>query len=100
MWYSAVGYLVTLILSLLTVSLAAEAQPPGKIYRIGYLAPGTQLPTPFREALRQFGYVEGQNVVIEGRFAGQELDHLPHLAAELVQLKVDVIVTVSSYARR
>jgi putative ABC transport system substrate-binding protein len=83
---------------MLVAPLAAETQPPGKTYRIGYLADGTQIPIPFREALRQLGYVEGQNVVIEGRFAGQERDRLPHLAAELVQLKVYVIVTVTTRA--
>jgi putative ABC transport system substrate-binding protein len=104
MWYSAVGFLVTLTLSLLAVPLAADAQQARKVYRMGYLSPQPPPPTPgalasldaFRQGLRALGYVEGEHFVIESRFADANLDRLPELAAELVQLQVDVIVTLGT----
>ena len=74
MWYSAVGGIVTLLLGLLVAPLAGGAQPPGKVPRIGYLsgssrssmAPRTEA---FRQGLRELGYVEGKNIVIEWRYA-------------------------------
>ena len=83
-------------LLLVVATLAADAQQPSRVYRIGILQPGPKtLPSPqiggFREGLRDFGYVEGQNVLMEYRFAEDELDRLPGLAAELVTLKVDII---------
>ena len=76
--------------------LAAEAQQAAKIARIGYLAPNLaanpHLREAFRQGLRDLGYVEGRNVVIEYRDAEGKLERLPALAAELVALKVDVIV--------
>ena len=93
MWCRAVGFIVTLILSLLSVPLAA-AQQPATVPRIGYLVsrsgPG---PTDqgFQQGLRELGYVEGQNIVIERRWAGGNPDRLPDLAADLVHLRVDVI---------
>jgi putative tryptophan/tyrosine transport system substrate-binding protein len=81
---------------LLATPLASEAQPAGKSYRVGYLslAPG---PSPRSEALRQglreLGWVEGQNVAIEYRWAGGNIDQARAAAAELVGLKIDVIVT-------
>src|SRR5262245_11723261 len=76
----------------------AEAQQTKKIPRIGYLALGTLTTTPyrtdaFRQGLRQLGYMEGKDFVIEERFADGKLDRLNELAADLVRLKVDVIVT-------
>ena len=77
----------------------ADAQQPKKIPRIGYLSAGigsvsSYAPRePFRQGLRELGYVEGKNIVIEYRNAGGKFDRLPALAAELVRLKVDVIVT-------
>jgi putative ABC transport system substrate-binding protein len=75
--------------------LAAEAQQAAKVPRIGYLSTGLAAPTQLREAflqgLRDLGYVEGRNVVIEYRFAEGKLERLPALAAELVALKVDVL---------
>jgi putative ABC transport system substrate-binding protein len=68
------------------------------VYRIGYLTAGSGVEEVFRQALRQLGYVEGQNIVIEGRFAERKLERLPDLAAELVRLKVDVIVTITTPA--
>jgi putative ABC transport system substrate-binding protein len=81
---------------LLAAPLAAEAQQAPKIARIGYLAPNlaasSHLPGAFRHGLRDLGYVEGRNVVIEYRDAEGKFERLPALAAELVALKVDVIV--------
>ena len=81
-----------------------EAQQP-KIYRIGYLAPASLSALAgrteaFRRGLRELGYVEGKNVVIEWRSADGKLDGLPALAADLVRLNVDVIVTTGPTATR
>ncbi len=73
-----------------------DAQPAGRVYRIGYLGSGAaSFPgvKAFREGLRELGWVEGQNIVLEYRFAEGRLDRLPGLAAELVRLQMDVIVT-------
>ena len=83
---------------LLAVSFPAEAQEAGKIFRIGFLiAPSASYIShrvgAFRQRLREHGYVEGNNIVIEYRYAEGRLDRLPQLAVELVGLKVDVIVT-------
>ena len=81
--------------SLLAAPLAAEAQQAAKIARIGYLssssATTSRVVEAFRQGLREFGWVEGQNIVIDWRFAEGRFDRLPDLAAELVRLKVDVI---------
>jgi putative ABC transport system substrate-binding protein len=76
----------------------AEAQQPGKIFRIGFLdnstASGTAvLVKAFLQELRKLGWIEGKNITIEYRFAEQKNERLPELAAELVRLKVDLIVT-------
>ena len=84
--------------SLLPPSLPADAQQVGKVYRIGYLTASGGVEQAFRDAMRQLGYLEGQNIVIEGRFAERKLERLPDLAAELVRLKVDVIVTITTPA--
>jgi putative tryptophan/tyrosine transport system substrate-binding protein len=83
--------------------LPGSAQQPKKVPRIGYLGgsdPATDSAhsKPFRQALRELGYIEGQNVAIEYRYAGEKRGRLPELAAELVRLKVDIIV-VSGGAR-
>ena len=75
----------------------AEAQQPKKVPRIGYLSssdPATESTRSeaIRLALRELGYIEGQNIAIEYRYAEGKLDRLPELAAELVRLKVDIIV--------
>ncbi len=72
-------------------------QPAGKIHRIGYLGSGSFAAVPhldeaFRQGLHELGWVEGQNIVIDYRFAGGEFDRLPDLAAELVRLNVNIIV--------
>lgn len=74
-----------------------HAQPSTKVFRIGTLAPGSRPPSPdpFAEALRELGWVDGQNIVIEDRWAEGRTDRLAALAAELVRLKVDVIFTRS-----
>jgi putative ABC transport system substrate-binding protein len=94
-----VVFAFTLALNILAAPLASDAQQPAKVYRIGFLTGGVrpseaeQQQSPLRKALREFGYVVGQNVVFETRYAEGKIDRLPDLAAELVRLKVDVIVT-------
>src|SRR5439155_26959468 len=73
-----------------------QAQSPVHVYRVGYLGPAQQLPPAFREGLRELGYVEGQNLLVEPRDAEGRADRLADLAAELVALQVDVIATASS----
>jgi putative ABC transport system substrate-binding protein len=86
--------------ALLVAPLAAEAQQAAKVPRIGYLAtsrdPSPHLREAFLQGLHDLGYAEGRNVVIEYRYAEGKLERLPGLAAELVALKVDVIVAVST----
>jgi len=81
--------------SILAAPLAAGAQQAAKVYRLGYLSTGGTLNSPYAEVLRQglrdLGWVEGQNIVIEFRSSDQ-FDRLPALATELVRLQVDVIV--------
>ena len=91
-------------LTLASVHLA-DAQQPTKVSRIGYLTgttPDGQLDRieAFRQGLRELGYVEGKNIVIEWRSAEGKLDRLPARAAELVRLKVDIIVTAGPLATR
>ena len=80
----------------------SEAQQPKKVPRIGYLSVTPAGPRPtreeFRQGLRDLGYIEGQNIAIEYRAAADRADRLPALAAELVGLKVDVIVAAASQA--
>jgi len=76
----------------------AEAQKAGKVYRVGWARMRPSPPTgsthvAFRQKLRELGYVEGQNLVIEHRSAKYEPERIPDVAAELIRLKVDVIVT-------
>jgi putative ABC transport system substrate-binding protein len=90
-------FLCGLTLGTLALPLAAEAQQAGKVPRIGFLFFGSPGPSreldAFRQGLRELGYTEGQNIVIEVRFASGRVERLPELAAELVRLKLDVIVT-------
>jgi putative tryptophan/tyrosine transport system substrate-binding protein len=94
-----IGLAVVIGLALLAKPLGAGSQPAGqKVPRIGYLDGGSISPNSvrieaFRHGLRELGYVEGQSVAIEWRSADGKADRLPGLAAELVRLKVDVIVT-------
>jgi putative ABC transport system substrate-binding protein len=89
-------FIGTVASGLLAAPLAAEAQQTAKVPRLGYLSPNlaasAHLREAFRQGLRDLGYVEGRNVVLEYRDAEGKLERLPGLAAELVALKVDVIV--------
>ena len=88
--------------SLLAAPLAAEAQKTGKVWRIGFLGVttpslGDPLWEVFRTGLREHGYTEGQNLVIERRFADGREERYPGMVAELIALKVDVIVVSSTH---
>ena len=88
---------------LLAASLAAEAQPVSKVWRIGYLANGARTPdggppAALRQALLELGYVEGKTVTYAGRWAEAKRNRLPGLVAELVDLRVDLIVTLGGPA--
>jgi putative ABC transport system substrate-binding protein len=89
-------FLLTSLAGALAVSLGAEAQQPGRIYRIGFLSGispvAARSPESFQQGLRELGWLEGQNFIIEYRYAEGRFDRLPDLMAELVRLKVDVIV--------
>jgi len=106
MWCSTVGVIVTLTLSILAAPLVTDAQPATKVHRIGWLSSVSPLLEfdprldAFRQGLRDLGYVEGQNLVIEYRYAEGREERLSDLAAELVRLKVDVIVAVAAVATR
>ena len=97
-----IGLAVVFVLNLTLGPLALEAQPTAKIARIGYLAIDQAASPHLREAflqeLRDLGYIEGRNLVIEYRSAEGKSEQLPALAAELVALKVDVIVAPSTVA--
>ena len=97
--------LILIAAVLLTVATVANAQQTTKVPRIGYLtgaSPSSMSARTeaFRQGLRELGYVEGKNIVIEYRYAEEKLDRLPALAAELVRLKVDVIVSGGPGATR
>ena len=88
---------------LLAAPLAAETQQAGKVYRVGFLGNSsadleTNLVGPFRDGLRDLGYVEGRNIVIEYRWAEGKYERFPELVAELLALKVDVIVAAGTPA--
>ena len=90
-------FLRTVSVGLLAAPLAVEAQQPGRVPRIGFLSVTSPSDRPplldaFRQGLRELGWVEGQNIVIDYRYAEGRVDRLPDLAAELVRLKVDLIV--------
>ena len=84
-------------MSYLIIVPVADAQQPGKIFRIGFLDSSTAsgsavLLEAFRQELSKLGWIEGKNITIEYRFAEQKRERLPELAADLVRLKVDLIV--------
>ena len=100
---SAIGLMLTLALGFLVAPLCSNAQQPGKVYRIGFLSalfppsePDWQQQSPFLQGMRELGWIEGQNMVIERRWAERQFERLPALATELVQLKVDLIVAAAS----
>jgi ABC-type uncharacterized transport system substrate-binding protein len=94
---------LVLALALLAAPLAAEAQQTKKVYRVGWLHPQA-VPEGwvegFRQGLRDFGYVEGRDLIIEYRWGDGRFERLPTMAAELVGLKVDVIIAGNSAALR
>ena len=97
------AFLATLAGGFLGAPLAVGAQQPGKVWRIGYLDQGsaarsTAYVDGLRQGLRDLGWVEGRNIAIEIRLAEGKTDQLPGLAAELVRLKMDVIVTSTTPA--
>jgi ABC-type uncharacterized transport system substrate-binding protein len=102
MWLSIIGLMLTLALTIFTALLPAEAQQPTTVHRIGWLSAGAPYADldieAFRQGLRALGYVEGQNMVLESRYAAGRAEQLPALAAELVQRQVDVLVAGGSAA--
>ena len=97
MMIRGVALVAVLAVSLLAAPLAVDAQQAGKVPRIGFLGVTSPSDRPshldaFRQRLRELGWVEGQNIVIDYRYAEGRVDRLPDLAAELVRLKVDLIV--------
>jgi hypothetical protein len=93
-----IGLAVVLAINLILAPLAGEAQPGEKVRRIGFLSAalhGSEVDDALRQGLREHGYVEGQNLLIEWRFAEGKYDRLRSFATELVGMKVDVIVTLS-----
>ena len=97
------AFLGALAGGLLAAPRTVDAQSAGKVYRVGYLTAGSITANPFvleafRQGLRDLGWIESQNIVIESRSAEGRLDRLPDLAAELVLLKVDVIVAAPTGA--
>ena len=109
MWRCILCLLILLALGALCAPLAVAAPPGERVSRIGFLAFGPPPPDPvppafpltaFRQGLRELGYIEGHTVILEERWAAGELARLPALAAELVQLPVDVIVASGAAAVR
>ena len=102
---NVLGFLVTLTLSMLVAPLVAGAQPAGKVPTIGFLIHNSATPTArhfeaFAQGLRELGYIEGQTIAIERRYAEGRLERLPALAAELATLPIDVfVVTINSVAK-
>ena len=99
----AAALVASVALGVLTHPILAAAQATQKVFRVGHLAAGARTPdgappAVLREALRGLGYIEGQNVAFEARFAEGKMDRLSGLAADLVRLKVDVIVTTGGPA--
>ncbi len=94
---------IVLATILLALAVKAEAQQTGKIPRVGILFIGSRDQPhleAFKQGLRERGYTEGKNIVLDYRYAEGKVDRLPSLAAELVELKVDVIVTTSGNSAR
>jgi putative tryptophan/tyrosine transport system substrate-binding protein len=92
------AFIRTVLAGFLGLSVTSRAQQPAKVARIGFLGANSASSwasrlESFRLGLRELGYVEGKNIVIEFRWADEQYDRLPALAAELVRLKVDILVT-------
>jgi ABC-type uncharacterized transport system substrate-binding protein len=97
---NVVGALFSVFIGLVATPLPVQAQPAGKVYRIGWLANDAFAPgdEAFQQGLRDLGWIEGRNVVIEHRFVKGQPSRAPALAAELVNLKVDLIVAIGGRA--
>jgi putative ABC transport system substrate-binding protein len=98
MTISRAAFVAVLALSLLAAPLVAGAQQAGKVPRIGFLSLTSPSDRPalfdaFRQELRELGWIEGQNIAIDRRYADGRVDRLPDLAAELVRLKVDLLLS-------
>src|ERR671923_2333860 len=96
---SVLGFLIILALGLLVAPLAVAGQPPATVPRVGFLRHSRQADEPrlgrldeFRPGLRELGYVEGQNLLLEVRWSEEHLDRPAELAADHVRLPVDVLV--------
>jgi putative ABC transport system substrate-binding protein len=94
---------LTLCAMLLALCGPVDAQQPGKIFRIGFLAVSTAagnaaLLETFRQEMGKFGWIEGKNISFEYRYGGQKAERLPELAKELAHLKVDLILVVATPA--
>jgi putative ABC transport system substrate-binding protein len=98
MWLSTIGIIASLVLAALMAPCAVHAQPSAKMPRIGYLALRALAAEDeaFKQGLRELGWIEGQNITIEYRSAAGQVERLPALAAELVRMQVDCIVTRST----
>jgi putative tryptophan/tyrosine transport system substrate-binding protein len=98
--FSFLFFNLLLCVLIFALCVSAEAQQPKQIPRVGYLTLSSSFPSPlqeaFRNGLRQLGYIEGQNIHIEYRYAAGKIEHLKELAAELVSLKPDVIVAANT----
>jgi putative ABC transport system substrate-binding protein len=97
------AFVSTLAGGLFAAPLAAEGQQAETVYRVGVLNGGTAAFDPLRsyeDKLRELGYIEGRNLIVERRYAEGKLDDLPHLVAELLRARVDLIVTVGTPAAR
>ena len=99
----SIGLAVALVVGIGLAPHAGETQPAKKVARIGFLLPGSPDSSEtrasldaFRQGLRELGYVEGQNVVVESRAADGKIERLPALATELTRLKVDLIVALAT----
>ena len=97
---------ILFVVVLFAVAIIAEAQQPAKMPRIGYVSGSGDPKTPgyqveaFRQGLRDLGYIEGKNILVEYRYVEEGLDRVPGLVTELVRLKVDVLVATVTQAIR
>src|SRR5262245_27130046 len=94
-------FLSTLGVGVFGAPLKAKAQQPMRRYLLGYLSSGSPSSAPhlipaFKQGLRELGWIEGQNIVTEYRFADGRFERLPNLAAELIKLNVDIFVAVAT----
>ena len=91
------GFIHTLSGGLLAVPFAADAQPVGKVWRIGYVdvSDDAKRYEAISQRLRELGYLEGRNLITERRYSEGQAERFPEFAAELVRLKVDIIIVIT-----